>query len=258
MDFKSFLGQVDQFGRDYPGLVAVAAVLAAVVVPIGWDLFKGLIAKLRSRPKPETNRLAGWWYGLGGWVKMMARRLATDSEALAENVRQVGSQNECLSKQLRASQKELGESKARVAALEQERSALANDLEEATEEVKRQGKALIRARGMDEKANQESFAKAHPVSVPQPSWLIKKEVFDGRLEFRNVGPGTATAVSVDTNHPAEATLVGAHFDAADLKFRSQFTIEPPRMREEPDLMYTVSYLDESGKHQTRTKKAAER
>ncbi|WP_104173454.1 hypothetical protein [Arthrobacter sp. Y81] len=258
MDWRALLGEVDKFGKDYPGLVAVAALAASVVVPIGWDLLKGQIAKAQSRPRPKTGRLAGVIYAIGRWFRMMGKRLITDSESLAADNLELSNQNTSLSSGLRAVQKELTQVRAQAVARKQSNNALTDDLAAEKAETERLGKEILRARGTDHKANQESFALLRPVPVPQPVWLIKKAIRDGYLDFQNVGGGKATAVSVDTNYPIDATLVDAYFDAVGTKFTSTFAIEPPRVREEPDLEYTVSWVDESGKHQTTTKKAAER
>jgi hypothetical protein len=77
MDWKALLGTVDKFGKDYPGLIAMATVVATVVVPIGWDLLKGRIAKAQSRPTPKANRVAGFFYTIGRWFRMMGKRLIT-------------------------------------------------------------------------------------------------------------------------------------------------------------------------------------
>lgn len=119
-------------------------------------------------------------------------------------------------------------------------------------------KALLRARGTDHKANQEAFAQLNSAPTPQPVWLIKKGIADGYLDFKNVGSGKASRVTIDTNYPKNATLVNAHYDEAGPKFTDRFSIEPANMRDTANLEYKVSWVDESGKYQTTIKKAAER
>lgn len=257
MDLNALFGQIDKFGKDYPGFIAVAALAASVVVPVGWDLIKGRIAKAQNRPTPKTGRWAGFLYGIGRWFKMVAKRLATDSEALAAKNVELTTRSNSLSRSLESTKTHLSSAKTRGAELEASNKSLAQDLQDATDEVERLGKALLRARGTDHKANQESFPPLRPAPVPQPVWLIKKSVLTGYLEFKNVGGGKATSVSVDTNLPMDVTLVDAHYDAVGKNFSSRFAIEPANMRESFDLVYTVSYVDEAGKHQTVAKRAAE-
>ena len=188
----------------------------------------------------------------------MGKRLATDSAQLTNDNTALLDRVDELSKQLRTSEKGLTDATNRAVDLDARKEMLEKRLADATDGVERLNKALVRARGTDTEANQASFAQLRPDQVPQPVWLIKKTVFDGSLEFKNVGGGKASSVSVDTNYPEDVTLVGAYFDAADQGFSSRFTIEPASMREKSDLVYKVAFTDEAGNRETITKKAAER
>lgn len=262
MDLKAFAVELNNFGRDYAGLVAVAAFAASVVVPIGWDLIKGLNAKVKKRPKPKTGRWAKALYRIGGriggWFRMIGKRLTTDSETLQNEKDALTATNAQLSNDLRTTKEELSRARTQASVLLASNEALENDLNDASAEVERLGKALLRARGTDHKANQEALEQLRKPPVPQPVWLIKKSVLTGYLDFNNVGGGNATSVRVDTNLPKDVTLVDAHFEAIDKGFRGRFAIEPHSMRENFDLEYHVSWVDEAGNHETITKRAAER